>query len=282
MYIGTIINSLIIIIILHLLICNFKKFRLYENLDNILDDGSGSNLVNNIGSNLVNNIGSNLVNNIEGIPEYLLNKKDGLIYSDLNENTNNIVKKYPKKELLNLNHENIRPSYSTNLQNYDNNFNNQNSLREINKEYDNNCDKEDISQYYNSNKSVNDCFEKNIKKYYEKQNIPEINEEIDIYNNRNINIPKNLIQSNNNCSYSTSEDIHLMDNSDFSKYSENNSVNLLNNTNLNPTEPCPHNATNTFENKKEIDEKPMHGGLIGNYVGFNNYDDEYATFKNLF
>lgn len=244
MYIGTIINSLIIIIILHLLICNFKKHRSYETLKQSPDNVK------------------NIINDIKGVPEYLLNKAE-LMYSSLTEDANNIIKKTPKKILLNQNIKNIDPSYSVNLSNYDNNFNHQSSLREINKTYDDNCVKSDINQHYEKD-AQNNCFDKNIKTIYDNQELPEINEEIDIYNNKNINIPKNLMQSNNSCNYSTSEDIHM-----------------VNDGNLQPTEACAHNVTNTFENKKQIDEKPMHGGSIGNYVGFNNYD-EYAPFKRLF
>ena len=100
---------------------------------------------------------------------------------------------------------------------------------------------------------------------------------------------RDLLQKNNSCTYDTNQDIQLMERGNFQQYIEQKREDAENpnqqNTNDDVITPCAYNTLDNITpcNDTGLDttEKPINGGAIGNYIGFNSCQNEYASYKSL-
>lgn len=264
---NIIINSLLIIIILHLILNNLNniQYNVYEGLDN-----KEKQNVENIEAE------------IEGSVENVLKTNNNLKYTNININTNNILEKKNKLEILNKNI--IEPSMSLNQNN--------NSL------YGNQCTyggidtndnlRSSVNFDLSNNNPINQCYQNNLDTYYKEQNLPDVDNMNINEQNNNINIQTNLLQQNNSCGYNTSQDLHMMTQNGFQEYIKNKRLNNINPNNENNNQvntPCPSNnnsnSSHCLNNTLNSIEKPINGEIIGNYLGFNSCDNDYASYKSL-
>ena len=252
---NIIFNCLLIIIILHLILKNLDniQFNLNEGLENQ--------------NNNSNNIIQNIEKDIEGSVENLLKTKNNLKYTNINVNTNNIIPKSNKINLLGSDKIDVKPSIYLNGQN--------NAL------YGNQCTYGGINQNSNLVSNVNfdennsqpidQCYQNNLDNYYKNPNVQQILEPVN-----DIILDNNLMHQNNSCAYNTTQNIQLNhQNLPTNDEEQSNYINT----------PCPSNSksNNNSCNNKPLNtmEKPINGGIIGNYMGFNSCDDNYANYKLL-
>lgn len=276
-----IINTLLIIIIVHLILININNARSLLNIELMTNDEKPG-LPNNINANPINikrNIPGKSYLDPRDIPKFM--KKELINDNSIKGNDDNSLEfgrlSDINKKLTNLG--NINENNST----LENEMRNKSDIKPIiSKE---SCNLGSIGE----DTHLLECYNDNLQDYYKisdfKKNdriYKELNKKEE--NKKNIVVYRDLLQQNDSCSYNISDDIHLLDNNQFDKYLQNKKENPIN-IDINNNIPCASNNNNNIDscrsNGIDVNEKPMNGGKINNYMGYNNCYNEYALYKSI-
>ena len=288
------INTLLIIVIIHLILVNINNAKnilnieLMSNKDDIKMNTMKKKLPNNINDSPIDikpnkSIKGNVHIDPRDIPRIVHNNDSSNVKgNNINVLTNNsleygrlsdINKKLTPPEIkkdfvqdYKTNSMNIKPFISKNNCNLGS-VNDKDGLGENENLLE--CYNSELSEYYN----ISD-FKKNDRIY------KELNKKSN--NNKNIVVYRDLLQQNKSCTYNTSGDIHLLDSNQFDKYLQDKKNKSIES---NKKIPCASNNNSNLEFCKssglDINEKPMNGGKINNYMGFNTCYNEYASYKSI-
>ena len=282
MNLNLILNIFLIIIILHLLLTNInnKKLEFMENDNNEENkkehteqnnsgeqDNTGEQNNNERKSSIVNDI-KEMEKRIVGSVGHVLNK-DNLKYIGYNEDSNNIIPAEQKiNRLKEFNNKPVSPALNINNSKFG-----QDDNKDLN--YSECCDLEI--------KDINLDDNGSLDKYYpSKMMVPPLQNPAAINSDkRNDYVPTQLINQSASCSYNTTDDIHLLHPNEFTEYVNEEKNNKLDSVNT----PCASNITDNMNfcetTGMDINEKPNNGGKIGNYMGYNSCNSEYAMYKSI-
>ena len=297
-----IINTLLIIIILHLLLVNINNAKSLLNIE-LMENNVEENVekaIDSVKSNIEENV-EKATDTVKSSVEKNLNEASEIIKeieSDIKTNVKKTVDTIKPSNLLSdLNNTSGvigNPDSNIDFGTLDNigkritpKSINKQLVPQNNNKVEGNIDKNSC-MYSNLDKSSNTvaykCYEDELSEYYKISDFRKndrmykrLNQKKD--ENKNIVIHRELLQSNNSCGYNTSDDIHLLDSNDFDKYLKNKIENSFTKSNT----PCASNNNSNAEQCRDtgidIYEKSVNNE--NGFMGYNSCYNEYSSYKSL-